>query len=483
MMRIAVGGISHETNTFSTLTTGLDEFTVRRGEEIVQGQFWDGYRSQGVEFAPTLTAGAPPHGLVRRDAYLALKSELLERLERALPVDGVYLSLHGAMEVEEIGDGESDLAGAVRERVGTGRNDRQGVPIVASLDLHGNIAPAFVNAVDLLTALRTAPHRDGEETRRRALDHLVRCIREKIRPVPVMIKLPLMLPGEWAVTEVEPARSLYRRLAEIEREPGIMDASLMIGCAWTDSPYNSVSVLVMAERDRDLALRQAAHLAREVWEQRDAFGPDVETASPDEAISRALAAPERPVFISDSGDNVTAGGAGDLPIFVERLLAARAPDAVVAGLADPAAVAACAQAGAGASVQLAIGGKLDRVHAQPLTVSGTVTRLDPPENPSLAVLQVEGVTVVLTADRRAFTTLASFRAARIDPLQRRIVIVKLGYLFPELRDCAPRAIMALSPGFTDLRLEQLPYQRVRRPIFPLDPAVEWQPPEWSEREL
>jgi len=107
-MRIAVGGISHETNTFSTLTTGLSEFFVRRGEKITQGPFWDAYRAQGVEFAPALTAGAGPHGLVRRDAYEALKAELLERLERALPVDGIYLSLHGAMEVEAIGDGESD---------------------------------------------------------------------------------------------------------------------------------------------------------------------------------------------------------------------------------------------------------------------------------------------------------------------------------------------------------------------------------------
>src|SRR5690348_17017951 len=106
-MRIAVGGISHETNSFSTLRTTREDFFVRRGEEIVQGEFWDRYRAQGVQLAPTLTAGASPHGLVRRDAYVPLKEELLERLDRALPVDGVYLSLHGAMEIDEVGDGES----------------------------------------------------------------------------------------------------------------------------------------------------------------------------------------------------------------------------------------------------------------------------------------------------------------------------------------------------------------------------------------
>ena len=469
-MRIAVGGISHETNTFSTLRTGLDDFFIRRGEEIVQGEFWDRYRAEGVQFVPTLMAGASPHGLVRRDAYLQLKSELLERLEAALPVDGVYLSLHGAMEIEEIGDGESDLTGAIRERVGAA------VPIFASLDLHGNIAPAFVEAADFLTALRTAPHRDGAETRQRALDHLIRGVREGIRPVPVMIKVPLILPGEWAVTEVEPARSLYAMLPEIEAEPGILDATLMIGCAWTDSPHTTVSVLVMAERDRDLAHRQAARLARAVWEQRAAFGPDVETASPEEAVARALSARESTVFISDSGDNVTAGGAGDMPLFVERLLDAHAPDAVVAGIADAAAVARCAASGASAPVTLSIGGKLDPIHAQPLEVTGTVRHLDPQESPTLAVLQVEGVMIVLAADRRAFTSFADFRKAGIDPLQHKIVVVKLGYLFPELRDHAPRAIMALSPGFTDLRLEMLPFKRVPRPIYPLDRDMEWQVP-------
>src|SRR5262245_48452620 len=139
-MRIAIGGIGHETNTFSTLTTGLNDFFVRRGEECLQGEFWDRYRTQGVELVPTLMAGASPHGLVERDTYLQLKHELLERLQNALPVDGVYLSLHGAMEVEEIGDGEGDLVTAVRALVGPD------VPIAVSLDLHGNISPEFVRA-------------------------------------------------------------------------------------------------------------------------------------------------------------------------------------------------------------------------------------------------------------------------------------------------------------------------------------------------
>ena len=203
-MRIAVAGIGHETNTFSTLRTELADFTLLRGEEIVHGAFWDPYRSEGIDLVGLLTASAAPHGLVRRETYLSLKEEILERLEQALPVDGIYLSLHGAMEVEGIGDGETDLVGALRDRVGAE------VPISASLDLHANLAPAVVDATDVLTALRTAPHRDGEPTRRRALSHLIRVIREGLRPASALVKLPLLLPGEWAITEVEPAQTLYR---------------------------------------------------------------------------------------------------------------------------------------------------------------------------------------------------------------------------------------------------------------------------------
>jgi microcystin degradation protein MlrC len=279
-------------------------------------------------------------------------------------------------------------------------------------------------------------------------------------------------------------------LEEIDAVEGILTSSLLIGCAWTDSPYTSTSVIVTAEKDKSLAQKCAAHLAKAVWEHREEFKPDVETVSVDEAISKALSAPESTVFISDSGDNITAGGAGDIPLFVEKLLKAGAPDAVVAGIADAKAVARCAEAGEGAALTVEIGGKLDKINGSPLNVTGKVIHLPssggagvgtphPSEGkqPSLAVLRVEGVDIVLTSERQAFTTLESFRRAGIDALKRKIVVVKLGYLFPELRDNALRAIMALSPGFTDLRMEILPFQRVRHPIFPLDKDFTWQPEE------
>jgi microcystin degradation protein MlrC len=468
-VRIAIGGIRHETNTFSPLRTGRPEFTVWRGRDILSDLPWADGIDQDIELVPTLAADALPHGLVKRETYLQLKGELIERLGQAGALDGIYLDLHGAMEVEEIGDGESDLIGAIRAHVGPQ------LLIAASLDLHANLAPPVVDGVDIITAYRTAPHRDQTATRRRAFTHLVACLRHGIRPVTAMVKPPLLLPGEFAVTDIEPARSLYRLLDTIDAVPGILDSSLLIGCAWTDAPFTSTGAIVVAESDRALAHSQAARLARAVWEQRTNFKLETPALGIDEAITAALSMPERAIFLSDSGDNVTAGGTGDSPMVAARFLAAQVPDAVVAGLADAPAVADCARAGLGGQISTTVGGTLDPRNSSPLPVAGVVVHLDPPEQPTLAVLRIGGVDLVLTADRRSFTTRADLARAGIDAGTHKLIVVKLGYLFPELRELASHSFMLLSPGCTDLRLNALPYQRVRRPIVPLDEAVDWHP--------
>lgn len=468
--RIAIGGIRHETNTFSPISTGNDDFRVSRGAGLTRAA----ERHVGVTLLPAFVASSIPGGLVRKATYTRLKNELLGELAALGPIDGIYLDLHGAMEVEEIGDGEGDLVAAVRALVGN-------APLIAvSLDLHGNISPALVGSADILTAYRTAPHRDEEATRRRALTHLVRALRDKLRPIPVLIKVPLLLAGEAAMTVEEPASSLYARLGELERRPGIMDASLLIGCAWTDSAYTCASVIVVAERDRELARGTAAELAEEVWARRRDFGFSVEVAPVDEAIRQAMQAAERPVFLSDSGDNITAGGAGDIPTFIERLLALGATDALVAGLVDGEAVRRCAAAGTGSEVRLSLGGKLDPINGQPLVVTAQVEQLGYASDnqmgqPGTAVVRVAGVRIILTPDRRAFTDRGAIAAAGVDPMRQKIVVVKLGYLFPDLADHAPRSIMALSSGATSLRLAELPYRNLPRPIFPLDPEFTWQP--------
>ena len=460
-MRLAICGIRHETNTFSPLRAGIEDFRVLRGEEVLADVPRQAFGN--VEWAPALVAKAQPHGLVLREAYESMADELVDRLRRSSPVDGVYLDLHGAMEVEDVGDGERDLVCRVRETVG------DEIPIAASLDLHCNLAPEVVEKTNVLTALRTAPHVDRRETQVRAIGHLVRCVEEGIRPLNAIVRLPMLLPGEHAATGVEPARSLYAGLPDVEAQPDVLDASLTIGCAWTDSPFTSAAAIVVSE-NRDAAGAQAECMAQEIWRRRDEFAPDVVTLPVEDVVRRALRETRYPVFLSDSGDNVTAGAAGDVPVVLRTLLEAGARDAVVAGIADAEAVARCLEAGIGARLTLNVGGKLDAVNGSPLEVTGQVISMNPPR---IAVFQLDGVRVVLTADRMPFLDLRAFADANVNPAVHEIVVVKHGYLAPELREIAGAALMAISPGCTTLALETLPYERIRRPVFPLDEDVEF----------
>lgn len=474
-VRVLTGGVAHESNTFIPLPTTAADFDVRRGQEVL-GTDWARFlQDAGVEVVPTLHAGARPFGVVERVTFDDFQEEILAGARAAGPVDGVYLDMHGALHAEGYDDAQLDFVQALRAIVGPD------AVIAGSFDLHGNISPEFASELNILTAYRTAPHVDGAETRLRAVTLLLEALREGRRPQVAHVTVPILIPGEKGITAAEPLASLYAELPGIGEKEGLVDASIFVGMPWTDVPRAGMSVQVVAadSSTADLAREEARRLAQQVWEARSGLQFDVPTADIDAAIETARAAPEKTVFITDSGDNTTAGAAGDSTLVLARLLAHDVPDAVLAGVVDPEAVAACVAAGVGEEVTLLLGGKLDNVFSEPLEVSGTVRFVAPePEGDSHqrpVVVQVGGVQLVVLNERRSFTSPAHFAAVDIDPLAHEIVVVKLGYLFQALRDIAPRTIMALTPGFADQVVENLPYESIRRPIYPIDPDMEWSP--------
>jgi microcystin degradation protein MlrC len=356
------------------------------------------------------------------------------------------------------------------------------IPIAVRLDLHANLTEEFANKIDTWAGFRTAPHRDAQETLERALSLLVRCIRSGLRPKPVFIRVPLLLQGEKATTRIDPMKSLIAMAKEIEKQPGILNVEVLVGFGWADAPHAGANVAVIAESEEQLpkARNEARRLAQAMWDWREDFTFDQEVApSVDEAIERALSAPESTVFVTDSGDNPTAGATGDTPYFLSRLLAKDVPDAVLASIPDEEAAQVCFEAGVGATVNLSLGGKMDTAHGDPVEVTGTVEHLYHPaegvKEAAMATVKVDGVRVIVTDLRKAFIYLDDFRKAGVEPLEHKMVVVKLGYLMPELRDAAPREILALSPGYADMDLTRLPYKYVTRPIFPLDKDFEWHP--------
>jgi len=473
-MRIAIGSIMHESNTFSPIPTTLEEFHPRYRNALLQEPERDSLggiiallRAQGADLIPTISAHALPGGVVTREAYEEMREALLEGIRAAGAIDGVCLALHGSMQVREIGDAESDLLREVRALVGSQ------VPIVAALDLHANVTAAMVEEADGLVAYRTAPHVDSFDTGQRAAVLLLRILGEDRRPTMALTKLPFLLSGEQSETGAEPMASMIQLLEETDLQRGVLSSSFGLGFPWADVYDNGVSSVVVTDADRALAQREADRLAQAFWGRRKEFDFRVEAYPIDEAIEVAMAAPESTVFLSDSGDNPTAGGTTDIPLVVERLLAKGASASVVAAICDSAAVEACMAAGVEQRVALCIGGKMDTQHGHPLPVEGRVRLVTEGEWGPMAVLRVDRVDVVVSSQRMAVTEPAFLRRLAIEPLERKLVVLKIGYLFPSFQAIAPRSILMLSPGCTNCDLRQMHYERVKRPIYPLDSDTPW----------
>jgi len=477
-LRILTGGISHESNTFNPILTTADYFNIKRGNDVLEEEEWvDFLLEAGVEVIPTLHASANPFGVVESETYESFKNEIINGVRNALEkgeLDGIYLDMHGALHVEGLEDAQVDLVKSIREVVG------EKVMIAGSFDLHGNMSKEFVDQLDILTAYRTAPHIDGMETRLRAVKLLLKAIVNQYQPVISHRKVPILIPGEKGITSVEPLRSLYNQLQNIADKEGIMDASIFVGMPWTDVNRAGMSIQVVAESPTyaEKAELEAIRLTELLWSKRQELVFDVPTASIEGAVETALNSTENTVFISDSGDNTTAGAAGDNTLVLKYLLSQGVEDAVVAGIVDPEAVEACEIAGVGAQVNLRIGGKLDTQFGKPLEIQGIVRFVSSGTNPKFprrkpVVLELDGVLLVLLNEVRSFTSPGDFEEVDINPLDHKIVVVKLGYLFQELRDIAPSAIMALTPGFANQVIENLPYKNIPRPIYPLDKDMVW----------
>ena len=471
-LRIGIAGIAIESSTFSPHRAGLADFDVRRGDRILErydflGKDW----AQGIEWVPLLHARSLPGGAVLPEVYDDLSAEIITRLEGVGELDGFFFDIHGAMSVVGRHDAEADLATRIRSVLGPD------VLVSASMDLHGNVSRELGTAVDLITCYRMAPHEDAMESRERALRNLVERVRSGLgKPGKAWVQVPVLLPGEKTSTRLEPAKSIYRRVGEIADEPGVLDAAVWVGYAWADEPRCQAAVVVTGDDDA-LITERAAELARAYWDARDGFEFVAPTGTLHECVAAGLASTARPFLISDSGDNPTAGGAGDTSwtlgelLTIEELTSGKAT-AIHASIADAEAVAACVAAGVGNPVEVTAGGKVDSGPAGPVALSGTVFSIsEDPVGGSVAVVQVGGLHSILTTRRKPYHHIADFTLLGLDPATTDLVIVKIGYLEPELYNLAADWLLALTPGGVDQDLLRLGHHGVLRPLFPFDPDM------------
>jgi len=471
-MKILSGLIYHESNTFNPMITGREQFVVVEGEELLDRlASTEVFRAAGAQIVPAVYAMALSSGVVEEQVYQDFKGRLLAALDEHPDVDGIWLHLHGAMTVEGVGAAEDDLLEAIRARVG------RSLPISLTLDPHGNISPKVAELSTVLRGYRTIPHIDQPEIERRTAQHLVDIIRGKFNAGAIAHRLvPFALSGEKALSEQSPLRQIIEALDEVEAIPGILDATFFVGFAWADVPQNSASVVVVpkGEEYRALAEEQAQRLADYILEQYPKFDFQSPTLPVDEAVAAIHEWQSTPVVVSDSGDNTTGGAAGFSTVLLRELLAQQPERPVcLTTVFDPAAVRALAPAEIGDHVSVRVGMAMTD-YSQPVVVEGVLKAKgdllgymssEKDKVGNAYTVAVGNLDIVLTDISGSFVTLNHFRAAGLRPEDYEAVVLKQGYMFPEIAEFAGSHVLALTPGGTYQLIENLPFQNVNERVY------------------
>ena len=387
MKRVLVAAMHHESNSFNPIVAGENEFRVLRGQEFFEN-FRDNDSLTGVvktlmdagyEVVPAVSCRAVPNGEVDYDFYQGIKNEILEvarKENEKKPLDAITLSLHGSMRIKKIGDAEGYLLEDLRKLF-------PDIPIFASLDMHTTMTERMHKNCNGFVGYKCAPHTDCTETGIHAAKMTIHALNDGVQAKSAWVRVPILIAGEQSSTTVEPMITLINELRETEKKEGIMAASYLMGFPWADNPDSSVAVYVVAE-NQELADAEALRLAEFIWSKKDEFCFQTEALHEKEAIDAAFESIGRgqyPVFLSDSGDNPTAGCSSDVTEFVkmliadERVLSLPHPVAY-GGFYDPEATKAC-EGKVGQEITLTFGAKFDTKTSSPVTATGTVMNYGP----------------------------------------------------------------------------------------------------------
>ncbi len=472
--RIAITGLAIESSTFSPAFTDEEAFHAKIGDDVFSFYPFlapDSIDRKRADWIPIINGHALPGGIVTREAYESLVKKTLDMLKKNGPYDGLLFDIHGAMSVVGLDDPEGNFIIRIRKVIGK-------EPIISTtMDLHGNVSKRLAENTDLITCYRMAPHEDAMDTKKRAVENLLSRIESgKGKPkYKAWIPVPILLPGEKTSTRIEPGKSLYAKVGPAADQEGIIDAAIWIGYAWADEPRNHGAVMVTGD-DKEKVTLTAEYLAKSFWDVREQFDFVAPTKTLKECLNKAIEGNKHPFIISDMGDNPTAGGAGDvtwtLQIILERkeFKTDKGPSLIYASIPGPELVEEAVKSGVGSKVEGIVGAIVDHRYAPPIKLNGIVTAIKEGDEHAETeiVVKVGSVFVIVTKKRKPYHYEKDFIELGLNPRHTDIVVVKIGYLVPELYNMRGDWLMALTPGGVDQDLERLGYKRIIRPMFPLD---------------
>ncbi len=476
-MKLFIAGLATETNTFSPMPTGLADYTLVRGVSEAEPSshetplaVWKRcIREQGGQVVESLCAYAPPAGITSRNVYEGFREEILTDLKQALPVDAVLLNLHGAMVAQEYDDCEGDILARVRALVGPQ------VPVGAELDPHNHLTPAMVDNATALVMYKEFPHTDFAERAKDLFQIIVDAAEGKIRPTMGMFDMKMI---SSYFTTLQPMKAFVDKIKEMEGHNGVLSISVAHGFPYADVPELGSKMLVITDGQPDQAHSLAKKLGIELIKLRGKTTPPFLPVQ--EALEKTLTTPEGPIVLSDGSDNPGGGAPGDSTFVLKALLDRGVESAGLACLWDPIVAQMALAAGDGAKLNVRLGGKMGAISGNPLDLECTVVRARQNVEQRFsgakgtigdaASLRVGGIDIIVASKRNQVRSPDVFTSLGVDPLSKKIIVVKSRNHFrAEYEKIAKDIIYLASDGALSPDLTTVPYTRIRRPKWPLDP--------------
>ncbi len=452
--KIAIGGISTECSSYSPLYQSKYDFKSIQGQALLDLVDFP-FSEFDIKPYPLFFNKSVPGGPIEKEYFTQVKNQFIEDIRSLGKLDGVLLLMHGAMYVDGIEDPEGEWIASVRKEVGPK------CIISASFDLHGQITDQIIKNIDAFAAFKTAPHIDVKETYQRSLMMLSKALNENYRPYVVWSAIPVLVSGEMSSTFEEPCESIYNSLELYNQEPNILDCNLMIGYVWADTKRATASSVVTCTDEKSGAII-CKSIANLYWGNRNKLNYGMRSGDIHSALDSLQ---DDFTIIADSGDNPTAGGVGDRADILKVILEADLKETLVAGIASKSAydelknknkfIIGGTFGGGGPSLKLSA----DSVYFQN----------------QCAIVKVNKTTIVVTEVRRPFHSLTDFTDLKINLSAFQLLIVKSGYLSPDLQDLSVPSFMVLSDGAVNQDLRSITNKQRNRKTFPFQDFDDFAP--------
>jgi len=478
-MKVLVGFFTTESNANIPTICTIKNYDIAFGDEcVVKSKVKDVFEKENVEAIGAIYANAAGAGVVEKEAFDYIESCLLNAVRKNLSqIDGIYLHLHGASEVKEIGSGDHHILKEIRKITGPY------LPIAVVCDPHGNLCKEYAESCTILRSFRHSPHTDADITKKYVAKLLCDFLRDRQNIHAIYRKLPLILGGEQSVSTDEPVSSINQYMDEMEKDPRVRSASWHVGYLRHDCDVAGCGIVVVPQNSEDMQYceQKADELAAFVWNKRHEFHYTGITALPQKALQMALEFNGKPVFITDSGDNTTSGATGWNTYILRQVLEVEKLDKKVlfANITDGESVKKLSNYADGEIVEFSLGVGADEMSKKvPLKVQ-IISKANMMGNMWSGRDKVWGrivnvkvidkpIYIAISTCNNSMTEKGQFTGAKLDWNDYDIVVVKQGYIFPDLKKEAKLAVMSLTYGATPQDTRIIPFKRILRPMYPID---------------